>query len=487
MPQLQQVVNDWSPWMKALSMTGDEGLSQDPNNPAGVGQSTPPPQQQPQEIPQQVSGARNGDEPIHRPPPTNRIADDNNAGTTRGGSPQGNSDRYAQIAQANQNHELDPTRYPLEQQIGANRAELARMNSPTRISLKDRIMGVIQGGAAGAGSPQQQQNYGALRDRISQQQFDRKQTLSNQIDNDTRALTTAGLDTQRMQTQEEMQRNSLMAAAQKEGQIISGANQRNENTVAGANQRNESTITGANERNQNTQTNENQRATQALGSKLDMFRQSQDYLRWKDNQDNKTKMDIAQLTAGKAPAALVQTAVFAKGGLSLLQDASDAMDRLQQKGVMGTLPANWIENYLFGNNAVDPRLDPETRRDIGKMRAAMSYTSSATMKAHMGGRSSKDIYHDFKQTLGPGQDWDALHGAMDETRGMLTQYAGAASNANMQSIRQGTNLQDTSQQPFSQRVGNQQRNNQSPPQAQPGMKVQRNKVTGEYRQVPVNQ
>jgi hypothetical protein len=192
------------------------------------------------------------------------------------------------------------------------------------------------------------------------------------------------------------------------------------------------------------------RQNQKLAQNMDQFRSTDAYRHWKENQDNRTKEDLAnkrlavtqqgqERTQDKAPAAMMQSAVFAQGGLSTLNDARAAMDRLQQAGVMGSLPANTIEDWIFGKGLVDPTLPPAVRNDIGKLRSAMQLTSSATMRAHTG-RSSREIYNDFKQSLSPGQDWDALKGAMEETGGILTQYANAASDANIHAIRGGTNV-----------------------------------------------
>ena len=89
---------------------------------------------------------------------------------------------------------------------------------------------------------------------------------------------------------------------------------------------------------------------------------------------------------------------------------------------------------------MDPRLDSKTRETIGRLRAALGYTSSAAMRAHTG-RTSQEIYQDFKSRLGAGQDWSALRGAIGVTRDMLTDYASAASDANIKAIREGKNLQ----------------------------------------------
>lgn len=180
-------------------------------------------------------------------------------------------------------------------------------------------------------------------------------------------------------------------------------------------------------------------AGQSLAERMAEFRTTDDYRKWKENFDNQTKLQIAQMNMGKAPAQIMQTAVFAKGGLDRMADAEAAMQQLEQSGVMGTVGKNKLEDWVFGTGAVDPRLDSATRNSIGRLRAALGYTSSATMRAHTG-RTSQEIYRDFKNRLGAGQDWSALRGAMDETRSLLTDYALAASNQNIMAIRQGQGL-----------------------------------------------
>lgn len=164
------------------------------------------------------------------------------------------------------------------------------------------------------------------------------------------------------------------------------------------------------------------------------FQQADQTKRYIADLNARTKERVAKLTADKAPAAMLQTAEFATGGLNQLASAQTAMQQLEEANVMGTLPANWIEDYLFGHGAVDPNLDANTRRAIGQLRAALTYTSSAAMRAHTG-RTSQEIYEDFKKTLGAGQDWNALRGAMDETESMLGQYADAATTENIEKLR----------------------------------------------------
>lgn len=174
----------------------------------------------------------------------------------------------------------------------------------------------------------------------------------------------------------------------------------------------------------------------ALQEKRNEFYSSQEFKKWKTNADNETKQRVASLTQSKAPAAVMQSAIFANSGLQRLGDMDTAMDTLEKSGVMGSLPKNWVENWVFGKGAVDPSLPPDVRRTIGQLRSAAELTSSATMRAHTG-RTSREIYDDFKNMLGPGQDWNALRGAMDETRSTLGDYVQGASDASISNLRTG--------------------------------------------------
>jgi len=169
----------------------------------------------------------------------------------------------------------------------------------------------------------------------------------------------------------------------------------------------------------------------AISQQTNWFRQ------WKEKLDVDTRLRIAAMMQGRAPANILTIATFAQGGLTQLQDAKAAMQRLEQRGVMGqNWAVNKVEDWVFGAGAVDPNLDPETRRDIGILRSSLGYTSSATMRAHTG-RSSQEMYQDFKRSLGPGQDWNALQGAIQQTDTLLGEYVNAASNANIMRMRTG--------------------------------------------------
>ncbi len=195
--------------------------------------------------------------------------------------------------------------------------------------------------------------------------------------------------------------------------------------------------TGATE----VQNSKNATAAKSLAEKVSEFQTTDSYRKWKTKFDAENSLQrakiMAQASASKAPAAVLQSAIFAGGGLRMMSDAESAMQRLEAKGVMGTIPSNKIDDYLFGKGLVDPKLDAETRNDIGKLRAALGYTSSAAMRAHTG-RTSREIYDDFKSRLGPGQDWSALRGAMEETGTLLNGYVQDASNSSIDALRNGT-------------------------------------------------
>jgi hypothetical protein len=418
-----------SPWMKALSLTDEGDEEQQSQDPGGIGADA---EARAQAIPQPVQ-------------PQHRIDDANTAGIKRGGSPQsstGPSDSSGFYDPA-QWHGQDPARLPLEQNITTDRAALDRMNNPTKATLKQRIMGGIGAGLQGAALGWQGKNdVGAtLRDRAEARQVQEKEDLANRIATNTRALSQETMQEEGQNLRARLAAQAQVAAAQRLGETLASRERNVDTQQAGAGARTAAAQAGATGRTQMVQAGENQRFAQGQQDKLTMFKGSQDYLRWKTQLDDDTKMRVAELqrqaTQNKAPAALMQTAVFSKGGLDRLNSADAAMQRLQASGVMGTSwGQNKVEDWIFGKGAVDPNLTPQQRQDIGQLRAALGYTSSAAMRAHTG-RTSQEIYQDFKKTLGPGQDWDALRGAMGETRDMLTDYAGAASDANIANIRAG--------------------------------------------------
>jgi hypothetical protein len=200
------------------------------------------------------------------------------------------------------------------------------------------------------------------------------------------------------------------------------------------------TITGQSRENvaQTTTQGKVDIAAKSLTEKAAEFKTTDQYRRWKTAFDNDTKLKVAQMTANKAPAAMLQTASFSDGALTMMDDADKAMQSLEARGVMGNLPANKVQDWIFGKGLVDPSLDAQTRNDIGKLRAALGFTSTAAMRAHTG-RTSQEIYEDFKKRLGPNQDWSALRGAMEETRTLMTHYRDAATNSSIQKLRTGDN------------------------------------------------
>jgi len=175
----------------------------------------------------------------------------------------------------------------------------------------------------------------------------------------------------------------------------------------------------------------------ARQEKMNEFHQTLQYKQWKEKLDTETRKQVAQLTAGKAPASLMQTAAFAQGGLTTLDNAKQEMDWLEQKGVFGqTWAKNKVEDWVFGKGAVDPSLDSETRYHIGKLRSSMELAAGAMQRAHTG-RGMHEMYDDMKKMVGPGQDWDALRGAIDESTGLMTDYSNVASTENIQRLRGG--------------------------------------------------
>lgn len=425
-----EAYNSWSPWMKALYMAGGDaspdGAAGGDSQGAGASASQP-------------SSAA----PPSRTPPQHRIEDDRTAGT-RGTTPQSTTTNPASFYVGAQHPVMrGSATLPLESQMATDKSELNRMNQPTQMSLRDRIGSVLSGAIAGSRGEAGLEQQATLRDRAEQRKFQERQSLQNRIDENARALTTAGVSEEGQNLRARMAAQAQVAAAERLGETLSSRER-----VAGEQIASREQVAGEQiaSRAANLDTRMQERR-QEEADKLSMFKTTDEYRRWKAMLDNQTKIKVANLTSGKAPAALIQTAVFAKGGLDRMNSAQQAMQRLEGSGVMGQDWAqNKLEDWIFGSGAVDPRLTPEQRQDIGQLRAALGYTSSAAMRAHTG-RTSQEIYNDFKSRLGAGQDWNALRGAMQETNDMLSEYAGAASNANMQSIREGTNVRPPAQRP----------------------------------------
>jgi hypothetical protein len=181
-----------------------------------------------------------------------------------------------------------------------------------------------------------------------------------------------------------------------------------------------------------------QQKDKSLQQQLGEFRDTLAYKKWKAQLDADTKEKTAAVSQDKAPAAMLQTASFSQGALEQMKDAQQAMDTMESQGVLGkNLLTNKVEDYLFSKGLADPSWDNNTRRMMGRMKAALGNTATATMRAHTG-RTSKEIYEDYKVRFGLGQSWAALRGAMDETKGLLEHYVSAASNKEIKKLREGS-------------------------------------------------
>ena len=326
-----------------------------------------------------------------------------------------------------QTHPFNPYTYPIEQSIEGERGALRQMSQPQKLTLGQRLGAALQGGAAGFATKgrsiedQQQQLNQARLAKLNLQN-----TLAGRIQSNQMALANQGMETQRMEEQERLRAMDeaaqwdRMQATLGERMQQAGMQDQSREGIAAGNRANTANIAGQNRQ-----------------AAMDRLNASQDFQRWKAKLDNDTKLRVAVLTQSKAPAAMMQTSVFSGGALDQISGAKEAMQDLEDRGVMGSLPANWIQNWLFSNGMVDPGLDAQSRADIGKLRAALEYTSSGAMRAHTG-RTSTEIYNDFKQLMGPGQDWNALGGALDQTEEMLGYYARASSDQNIMKLRQGT-------------------------------------------------
>jgi hypothetical protein len=406
-----ETYNDYSPWMKALYMADDSGdgeLSPDEQE-----------QQKAQQTPQPV-------QPVHR-------IEDQGATSRHGGTPGSSTPVSTAPAPTNESgfydsanwHAQDPARLPLEQAITSDRTALNRMNQPTQTSLMDRVKNVISGAALGAN------NYATLRDRQQARQVQQKEDLANRISTNTRALSQETMQEEGQNLRARLAAQAQVASAQRLGETLANRTQNVGMQQAGATERTNLTQEGADRR---TDLNN--------ATRLEALKGSLDYKRWKENLDNATKLSVArmrqQVTQDKAPSAVFQTAEFANGGIKSLNDAESAMAELERSGVMGQSWAqNKVEDWIFGKGAVDPSVPPDVRKTIGKLRNSLNLTASAMTRAHTQ-RGSREVYDDLKQMLGPGQDWQALRGAMDESRDMLNQYVQAASDASIKSLRQGT-------------------------------------------------
>jgi hypothetical protein len=417
---LQNNMTEQSPWIKALLASN---LSQ-PEQAQGGGDGAIPPT-----TPPGGGYASTAPNPTPQQPQLNRIEDERSAGT-RGTTPQsGTTD--PKYAGANY-HAQDPARLPLEQQITGDRTELARLNAPSKPpSWRQALVGSAIGGLAGY--THQLPELLTLRDRAAQRGFEEKQNLSNRIEQSTRQLSQESMQEEGQNLRARMAAQAQVASAERLGQTLNARTELGREQIQG---RQNVTDTRTQSQEGIAAANRGQRGMFEQ-DKLSMFKQTQDYQRWKAQLDNTTKLHVASLQQGKAPAALMQTAVFANGGIKSLNDAEAAMQELEKSGIMGQSWAqNKVEDWIFGKGAVDPSVPPQIRQTIGKLRTALNLTASAMTRAHTQ-RGSKEVYDDLKHLLGPGQDWQALRGAMGESRDMLTQYVQAASDSNISNIRGG--------------------------------------------------
>lgn len=188
----------------------------------------------------------------------------------------------------------------------------------------------------------------------------------------------------------------------------------------------------------------NYRQQQALKTQADklaqqaqQFKESEAFKKWQTEFNAQTKKDIAANSQNKAPAQILQTGMYAAGAQRQIADAQQGLEQLRNSGVLGSVTSDKLEDWLFGSGLIDPTLSDADKRAIGKLRAALSYTSSATMRAHTG-RSSREIYEDIKKTTGLGQSYEALEGALDQTNALLQDYVDGASDTNIQQLRTGT-------------------------------------------------
>jgi hypothetical protein len=468
--------NDWSPFMKAL-MAVQEPEPMSEQTPIGGSSTMIPPTRLPAtRLPSPMVS-----------PPSHRIEDDRTAGT-RGTTPQsptttptpvpttGRSPIQGSIDAGQTTQLADRIPRPpnaLEQRIAENKRTLAEPE-PMPTTLGDQLLpggGFWKGlgrtaiNLAGGGVGQ------TLRDRVLAQKLKERERLQTEQGADVRALSGQQEAETRLQEQEELRARL------------------NEETLRSRERNVDAQQTGATGRTGMQVAGREQIAQSGLNEKVREFNSTDEYRRWKEQLDADTRMRIARMrvsaTQNKAPAAMMQTAEFASGGLNRLTSADAAMARLEQSGIMGQSWAqNKVEDWIFGKGAVDPNLTPQQRQDIGQLRAALGYTSSAAMRAHTG-RTSREIYDDFKTRLGANQDWSALRGAMNETHDMLYQYATSASDASIAAIRSGTNVPPANAPANTPSPTGGQQQAQPPPRPpKPGMKWQRNTRTNELREVP---
>jgi hypothetical protein len=209
-----------SPWMRALTSTdeddgGGEGVVSSPSgsvetiNPNSldyrlrVGSLSQP------RVP--ASQPRTEAPPVEAP--MHRIEDDKTAGT-RGVTPQGPSDASGFYAGATHPQAWGSATLPLEREITSEKAELARMNAPTKkLTLGGRLRGAlggaIEGAITGAGGPRAIEQANTLRDRVEARKQAERMDLANRISANTRSLSEEGMRAQ-----------ASVAAAQRLGETL---------------------------------------------------------------------------------------------------------------------------------------------------------------------------------------------------------------------------------------------------------------------------
>lgn len=200
---MPQALNDWSPWMRALTSISDDPAD---GAPGGI-----------TEVPTTPNSAV---------PPAHRIEDDRTAGT-RGVTPQPDTPKPTLLGRRAQSPGQAPgndtgfyvgathpqvsgaATLPLERELTTERAELNRMNQPTKMTLKDRLRGALLGAAGGAAG-MSADTMATLRDRVVARKQAERESLENRIAANTRSLSEEGMRAQ-----------AQIAAAERLGQTLS--------------------------------------------------------------------------------------------------------------------------------------------------------------------------------------------------------------------------------------------------------------------------
>jgi len=168
------------------------------------------------------------------------------------------------------------------------------------------------------------------------------------------------------------------------------------------------------------------------------FEQTESFKKWQTEFNADVKKQVAAENADKAPAQILSTATYAKTGISQMNDAVSIMDVMEKQGVLGKSILNdKAENYLFSKGLADPSWDDNTKRMMGRLRTALGNVAITAMRVHTG-RTSKEIYEDYKQKNNIGQSWAALRGSMEQSREMFQGYIDDAANTSIKALREGT-------------------------------------------------